>query len=187
LPTLDGLFVMHTFSSSHPDFPHVAMVSGQLANLDSVLVRIHSECMTGDVFGSLRCDCGSQLAAARARIGAEGGILIYLRQEGRGIGLVNKLKAYNLQDKGMDTVEANEALGFHADDRDFTPAIDILKHVGVKGIRLMTNNPDKIKRPEQAGITVVERVPIIIPPEQESAAYLETKRSKMGHLFDRGD
>jgi len=187
LPTERGHFIMYTFDSGIPDSPHIALVCGKISTLESCLVRIHSECMTGDVFGSLRCDCGAQLHASQDRIGEEGGVLIYLRQEGRGIGLVNKLKAYNLQDEGMDTVEANVALGFHADDRDFTIAFAILKFLGVKSVRLLTNNPDKIKSFENSGIDLLERIPIVIAPGPGSAAYLETKRLKLGHFLDRAD
>jgi 3,4-dihydroxy 2-butanone 4-phosphate synthase / GTP cyclohydrolase II len=184
LPTEHGNFVMYTFDSGIPDFPHVALVSGNQTEQIAPLIRIHSECMTGDVFGSQRCDCGAQLHSAMDRIGREGGAVIYLRQEGRGIGLVNKLKAYNLQDEGMDTVEANLALGFHADDRDYEPAIQILKFLGISRVRIMTNNPDKLKSFEGSGIELCDRLPIVIAPVNASKAYLETKRLRMGHLPD---
>ena len=172
---------MIAFESEFVDFPHLVLLNDQ--STDVVDVRVHSECMTGDVFGSARCDCGEQLHVALDQFGANGGLLIYLRQEGRGIGLVNKMKAYNLQDEGMDTIKANYALGFHADERDYAPAIEILKELGVKKIRLFTNNPEKVDSFANSGIEVLERMPIEIAPSSESEGYLRTKKTDMGHLF----
>jgi GTP cyclohydrolase II len=149
-----------------------------------LLVRIHSQCLTGDVFHSLRCDCRSQLELALDQIVAEGrGLLIYEHQEGRGIGLLNKLRAYELQDGGLDTVEANERLGFEADLRDYALPAAILQYFGVKEVRLLSNNPDKVAALESAGIRVVERAPLVVPPLETMAEYLKTKRDKLGHLF----
>lgn len=149
------------------------------------LVRIHSQCLTGDVFHSLRCDCRSQLELALEAIAAAGaGILIYEQQEGRGIGLMNKLRAYQLQDEGADTVEANERLGFEADLRNYEMPAAILQSLGVEAVRLMSNNPDKIQALERAGIVVTERVPCVVPPLASTAAYLRTKKEKMGHLIE---
>ena len=154
-------------------------------------MRLHSQCLTGDVFGSLRCDCGAQLAEALERIGREGhGVVIYLRQEGREIGLANRLRAYALQDGGLDTVEANEALGFAADPRDYRAGSEMLRDLGLRRVRLLTNNPAKIRGLEAHGIQVVERVPIEIEPNETNRRYLSTKRSKLGHFLDkaaRGD
>ena len=152
--------------------------------LGPLLVRIHSQCLTGDVFHSLRCDCRSQLELALDQIVAEGrGLLIYEHQEGRGIGLLNKLRAYELQDGGLDTVEANEKLGFKADLRDYALPAAILRYFGVKEVRLLSNNPDKVAALESAGIRVVERAPLVVPPLETTAEYLKTKRDKLGHLF----
>ncbi len=163
----------------------VALKLGDLAHDKSpVLVRIHSQCLTGDVFHSLRCDCRAQLELAIDGIAAEGrGLLIYENQEGRGIGLLNKLRAYELQDEGLDTVEANVRLGFKADLRDYALPAAILQYFGISEVRLLSNNPDKVAALEQAGITVVERAPIIAPPLETTAEYMRTKREKMGHLF----
>jgi len=150
-----------------------------------VLVRVHSSCMTGDIFGSLRCDCGEQLQRALKQIDAEGeGVLLYLRQEGRGIGLLNKLKAYALQEQGLDTVEANRALGFADDLRNYAPAAAMLRSLGVQSLRLMTNNPDKIAQLTDFGIPVTSRVPIEIPANRHDIRYLRTKQRRMGHLLD---
>ncbi len=163
--------------------PHLALVHETMDNQGPVLVRIHSECMTGDLFGSKRCDCGEQLDKALELAAENGGVVIYLRQEGRGIGLINKLKAYNLQDKGLDTIQANTHLGFEADEREYDIAIKILKDLGIKAICLLTNNPDKIEAIEHSAIHIVHRVPLVIQPKTENLQYLETKRKEMGHLF----
>jgi len=164
--------------------PHLALISDTKSKERAPLVRIHSECMTGDVFGSTRCDCGAQLDQALVRIGKEGGCLIYLRQEGRGIGLVEKLKAYNLQDDGLDTIQANEALGHPADARTFEAAAGILKALNLTEVRLLTNNPEKVNELEANDITVVKREPLVIAPLAENAAYLEVKKTLMGHWLD---
>lgn len=163
----------------------LALKLGNLsAELGAPLVRIHSQCLTGDVFHSLRCDCRSQLELALDQIVEEGrGLLIYEHQEGRGIGLLNKLRAYELQDRGLDTVEANEKLGFEADLRDYALPAAIVRYFGVEAVRLLSNNPDKVAALENAGIRVVERAPIIVPPLETTAAYLKAKREKLGHLF----
>ena len=176
---------MIAYSSNFEDFPHLALIHGNTKFDHTVPVRVHSECMTGDVFGSVRCDCGEQLHGAMVHFSKHGGILIYLRQEGRGIGLVNKLKAYNLQDEGMDTIKANYALGFHADERDYAPAIEMLQSLGIKEISLLTNNPEKLDAFEGSGITVKERVPIEMNPQKENEDYLRTKKEDMGHLLKR--
>ncbi|MBF0294021.1 MAG: bifunctional 3,4-dihydroxy-2-butanone-4-phosphate synthase/GTP cyclohydrolase II [Magnetococcales bacterium] len=174
------------FTNDVDEFQHVAMVLGEVVAGEPVLVRVHSECLTGDLFGSLRCDCGSQLHAAMRRIVQEGrGIVLYLRQEGRGIGLVNKMLAYNLQDQGLDTVEANKELGFPPDLRNYGIGAQILKDLGVQRLRIMTNNPKKIIGLEGYGMEVVERVPIEIPARANNASYLEVKHHKMGHLMQQ--
>jgi len=165
---------------------HIALVRGDIKNKD-VLVRVHSECLTGDVFHSQRCDCKQQLDKALRLISKDGGVLLYLRQEGRGIGLLNKIKAYDLQDKGMDTVQANEKLGFKADARDYTVGVQILADLGIRRMRLMTNNPKKIEGLEKYGIKIVERVPLVIKPTTTNKKYLEAKKEKLGHdLEDKG-
>ena len=161
--------------------PHIALVASLADGAAVPLVRVHSECMTGDVFGSTRCDCGQQLDLSLDHIGAEGGCLIYLRQEGRGIGLVEKMKAYNLQDEGMDTIEANEALGHQADARSFDVAAEILRTLSMLEVRLLTNNPKKVKELEENGIRVVKREPVVIKPVKENEAYLAVKKAAMGH------
>ncbi|MBF0331464.1 MAG: bifunctional 3,4-dihydroxy-2-butanone-4-phosphate synthase/GTP cyclohydrolase II [Candidatus Omnitrophica bacterium] len=182
LPTKYGVFKMLVYSSSIDDFQHVAIVKGKVDAATPALVRVQSECLTGDVFGSLRCDCNHQLEESMKRLAKEGsGVLVYMRQEGRGIGLVNKLKAYDLQDKGMDTVEANEALGFAADLRDYGIGAQILVDLGVKQIRLLTNNPRKIVGLEGYGLSVVERVPLQVPHNETNKKYLEAKKQKLGH------
>ncbi|MDE2400968.1 MAG: GTP cyclohydrolase II [Burkholderiales bacterium] len=183
IPTQHGTFTMKLFREDASGLEHVALVMGDVTG--SALVRVHSECMTGDVFGSLRCDCGPQLHTALERIGAEGrGVLVYLRQEGRGIGLINKLKAYELQDEGLDTVEANLRLGFAADLRNFEVAAEILDQLGVTSVRLMTNNPRKVATLEKHGVKVVERVPLRSDAQPENERYLATKASKLGHHID---
>lgn len=183
LPTKNGQFEMYAYESEFYHFPHIALVSKPFINTNVQTVRIHSECMTGDVFGSLRCECGEQLDFALNWFGREGGVLIYLRQEGRGIGLINKMRTYNLQDQGYNTREANEMLGFHQDARDYREAIQILEDLGIRKIRLMTNNPKKINGFKYSNIQVVERIPIEIEPHDENIGYLKTKKWEMGHIF----
>lgn len=185
IPTPDGEFQLIHFHNNWDDKEHLALVMGDVARQASVLVRIHSECFTGDVLSSQRCDCGEQLAAAMALIAAEGrGVIVYLRQEGRGIGLAEKLRAYNLQDQGYDTVDANLLLGHQADERDYTPAVLILQALGVASIRLLTNNPAKVESLESQHLPVVQRVPMQPSVTQENAAYLRAKMRRMRHLLD---
>ncbi|MFN3345857.1 MAG: bifunctional 3,4-dihydroxy-2-butanone-4-phosphate synthase/GTP cyclohydrolase II [Chloroherpetonaceae bacterium] len=184
LPTHFGEFKLIAYETLIDDKNHLALVKGDVANGEPVLLRVHSSCATGDLFGSMRCDCGEQLATAMMMIEREGrGVLVYIMQEGRGIGLINKLKAYNLQDQGLDTVEANEKLGFKADLRDYGIGAQIICDLGVKKMRLMTNNPKKVVGLEGYGLEVVERVPLVINPNDINKGYLETKQKKMGHLF----
>lgn len=186
LPTDWGNFRMIAYAQRIDDrVPHLAMVHENFdPKNEQTLVRIHSECMTGDVFHSNRCDCGEQLDYAMHLAAEHSGIVIYLRQEGRGIGLINKLKAYNLQDKGFDTLEANLHLGFEGDERHYDDAIAILQSLDVKNITLLTNNPLKVNYLEKGGIHVVERLPILITPTEENAFYLKTKQNSMGHLLN---
>ncbi|MBG0766066.1 MAG: bifunctional 3,4-dihydroxy-2-butanone-4-phosphate synthase/GTP cyclohydrolase II [Spirochaetaceae bacterium] len=187
LPTEYGTFTAYTYYQFPSGQHHIALVMEDqklLANTSSVLVRMHSECLTGDVFHSLRCDCGKQLDTSLKMIAEEGvGVLMYLRQEGRGIGLPNKMRAYHLQEQGHDTVDANLALGFAADEREYSVGADILRDLGVNTIRLLTNNPHKMAELESWGIHVAERIPVIIPPNALNKNYLDTKAQRMGHVF----
>src|SRR5581483_7731769 len=188
MPTELGEFDLHVYLADYDERPHLALCLGGVSpgtkQEDGVLVRVHSECLTGDVFGSLRCDCGPQLHAAMKAIKDAGkGVILYMRQEGRGIGLKNKLKAYALQDKGLDTVEANEILGFGADMRDYGVGAQILCDLGLSKIRLLTNNPMKIIGLEGFGLEIAERVPIEVPANDVNLAYMRTKKTKLGHLL----
>ena len=185
LPSRFGKFTIHGFAGRGPMEEAVALVHGKLDGKRAALVRIHSQCLTGDVLASLRCDCRAQLELSLKKIAKAGsGILLYLPQEGRGIGLMNKLRAYQLQDGGMDTVEANEKLGFAADARDYDFSGQVLKQLGVKKIRLLSNNPEKVRQLEASGIRVVERVPCQPRISKISRAYMQTKKAKMGHILD---
>ncbi len=193
LPTEHGAWTMILYASKHEEDVHVALVKGPIEKLGASepLVRVHSQCLTGDIFGSRRCDCGDQLDRAMERIDGEGsGVLLYMRQEGRGIGLVNKLRAYNLQDKGADTVDANTMLGFKADERDYGVGAQILYDLGIRRMRLLTNNPAKRIGLESYGLTIVDRVPIAAPAKEENLRYLAAKRDKLGHLlpdYEKGE
>ncbi|EOP66818.1 riboflavin biosynthesis protein ribBA [Bacillus cereus VDM006] len=185
LPTDFGTFHAIGYSNSLDQKEHIALVKGDISTGEPVLVRVHSECLTGDVFGSCRCDCGPQLHAALSQIEREGkGVLLYMRQEGRGIGLLNKLRAYKLQEEGLDTVEANEKLGFPADLRDYGIGAQILKDLGLQQLRLLTNNPRKIAGLQGYDLEVVERVPLQMPTKEENKTYLQTKVEKLGHLLN---
>jgi 3,4-dihydroxy 2-butanone 4-phosphate synthase/GTP cyclohydrolase II len=185
LPTRHGAFTSHVYVNTLNDEHHVALVKGEIGNGEDVLVRVHSECLTGDAFGSCRCDCGPQLDAAMQQIDIEGrGILLYMRQEGRGIGLVNKLRAYELQDGGLDTLEANLALGFPGDIREYYVGVQILKDLGVKSIKLLSNNPRKLEQVRAYGIEISSRVPIQVGKSEYNEGYLNVKRDKMKHMLD---
>ena len=184
LPTEFGAFDIHVFESRGAAETHVALVRGQLGDGSDVLARVHSSCVTGDIFRSARCDCGPQLHEALGRIADEGrGVLIYLNQEGRGIGLANKIRAYKLQDEGADTVEANERLGFAADLRDYRAALEMLRDLGVRSVRLMSNNPKKLEGLAGDGLAVNERLPIEIAATAATQHYLRTKKHKLGHIL----
>ncbi len=186
LPTQFGDFTMHGFEDPDTGQEHVALTMGDVSGGGEIMCRVHSECLTGDCLFSMRCDCGAQLQAAMKKISDEGcGVILYLRQEGRGIGLINKIRAYELQDSGADTVEANERLGFDADLRDYSLCKNMFVHFRINTIRLMTNNPVKVNALSKQGIKIAERVPLESGHNDHNARYLETKAEKMGHLFGK--
>jgi len=185
IPTPWGPFNMIAYASDPEDWmPHIALVHPEVDVHNPVLTRIHSECITGDLFGSKRCDCGEQLTKALEMTAAEKGVVLYLRQEGRGIGIINKLKAYQLQDLGLNTIDANIHLGLEVDARQYDIAVAMLQDLSIGRIRLLTNNPEKIEAFDESSIKIEDRVPIIIRPQQENRDYLKTKKNQMGHLFD---
>ncbi len=185
LPTEFGDFRIHVFASDGDDREQVAIVRGEVSGMESVPARIHSECLTGDVMASLRCDCRKQLELGLRQLGTmSSGVLLYLRQEGRGIGLGNKIRAYKLQEDGLDTVDANIALGFREDERDYGVAVGMFRKLGVRSVRLMTNNPDKVTQLGHYGFRVTERLPHAIPPGAHNREYLETKARRSGHYLD---
>ena len=186
LPTEHGIYQMHGYQDTQTGQEHIALVMGDIADGKPVLSRIHSECLTGDALFSQKCDCGPQLQAAMQAIAAEGrGVIVYLRQEGRGIGLINKIRAYALQDQGMDTVEANLALGLPVDARDFSIAKHIYDHLGVASVRLLTNNPEKLQTMRDSGINIAERLPLLVGRNPENQNYLDTKAGKLKHMMER--
>ncbi|MEQ3693317.1 MAG: GTP cyclohydrolase II [Thalassolituus sp.] len=188
LPTPYGVFTMHGFEEAETGKEHIALSMGDVANGEPVLLRAHSECLTGDALYSMRCDCGYQLEEALRAVSEAGrGVVLYLRQEGRGIGLINKIRAYNLQDKGADTVEANEQLGFGADLREYGMCQPMLEHLNISSIRLMTNNPRKVKALSEAGVAITERVSIEVGRNPHNNGYLNTKASKLGHFLSHQD
>lgn len=188
LPTPYGVFTMHGFEEAETSKEHIALSMGDVADGESVLLRAHSECLTGDALYSMRCDCGYQLEEALRAVSEAGrGVVLYLRQEGRGIGLINKIRAYNLQDQGADTVEANEQLGFGADLREYGMCQPMLEHLKISSIRLMTNNPRKVKALSEAGVAITERVSIEVGRNPHNNGYLNTKASKLGHFLSHQD
>jgi len=188
LPTIWGEFDIHGFEDTDSSKEHVVLTMGDVSSEQPVLARVHSECLTGDALFSMRCDCGNQLQAALEAIAREGrGALFYLRQEGRGIGLLNKIKAYKLQDAGADTVEANERLGFGADMRDYSMLAPMIEHLGVKTVRLLTNNPRKVAALEEQGVAVVERIALHTDSNPHNEKYLQTKAGKLGHMIEGED
>jgi GTP cyclohydrolase II len=185
LPTRFGDYQVAAFWNDLDRKEHAAFIHGNIVDQEEVPVRLHSECLTGDAIGSLRCDCRDQLLESLERIGKmDSGVVLYLRQEGRGIGFVNKIKAYQLQDFGLDTVQANEALGFRADERDYAIAAHMLDSLHVKSIRIMTNNPAKMKDLQEHGVVITGRIPVIVPPNDHDRAYMQTKQAKLGHLLN---
>jgi len=185
LPTQNGEFVLHYYQTNQDEKEHLALVKGDVTEQENVPVRVHSECLTGDVFGSRRCDCGEQLARAMQYVEKSGcGVVMYLRQEGRGIGLFHKLQAYNLQDNGLDTVDANLALGYLADEREYDVAAAILNDLNIRSVALLTNNPAKIEALQSLGINVVARLPLVVPSNDDNVDYLKTKATKMAHVFN---
>ena len=185
IPTSSGLWYIDAYAENDAELmPHLAIYPPGVDVHSAVVVRVHSECLTGDMLGSLRCDCGAQLEKSLEVITKEKGVLIYLRQEGRGIGLINKLKAYNLQDEGFNTIDANHQLGYETDEREYHIATMILRDLGISKIRLLTNNPEKVNSLIRGGIEIVDRLPLMIQPNEDNEEYLRVKRDLMGHLLD---